>query len=397
MRKRALLLLTTMALTLVVASGTAMAEPQLDQQQASSDWAIHVSSRGAYQAFTAAKTGKLDKVSLYIGCCGTAGVPTSPLRVAVGNAEVMLPASSFTNDGSLEWVDIPFGSAAPTVEAGQQYSIWLQTWGEAPNYLWGYNSAGGYSGGELNICVRVDFGDGTGFTQCQVFKSPLGTGNSADAAFKTYVTDAIPPQTIIHPDFGPSGTVNYTDALFYFYTTDSGSKFECRLDSSSEDDWSECSSPQPYSSLPEGPHTFEVRATDSSGNTDPTPASRTWTVDLPDPPPPPPVIPHVTDTNPDNGVSGVVTSITPTVTFDTDLDQAMVNSQNVKLQVYKVKKKKWVTVSSTPAYEDKVITVTPSNVLGSLKRYRVVLSTNIESSTDTNLEHPFSFRFTTRR
>src|SRR5207342_2826175 len=29
-----------------------------------------------------------------------------------------------------------------------------------------------------------------------------------------------------------------------------------------------------------GSHSFDVRATDSAGNTDPTPASYTWTVDL---------------------------------------------------------------------------------------------------------------------
>jgi hypothetical protein len=40
-----------------------------------------------------------------------------------------------------------------------------------------------------------------------------------------------------------------------------------------------CAPPKSYSNLPDGYHAFKVRATDTAGNTDPTPASRTWTVD----------------------------------------------------------------------------------------------------------------------
>jgi hypothetical protein len=68
--------------------------------------------------------------------------------------------------------------------------------------------------------------------------------------------------------------------------------FECRLD---DGDWAPCQSPKDYVSLADGDHTFAVRARDAVGNTDPTPASRAWTVVVPSPPPvdppdpPPPV------------------------------------------------------------------------------------------------------------
>src|SRR5262249_50668989 len=68
-------------------------------------------------------------------------------------------------------------------------------------------------------------------------------------------------------------------ALFSFVGSEPVSliaRFECSLDSAP---FSVCSSPVTYSALADGSHTFRVRAVDNSGNTDPTPASFTWTVD----------------------------------------------------------------------------------------------------------------------
>jgi hypothetical protein len=57
-----------------------------------------------------------------------------------------------------------------------------------------------------------------------------------------------------------------------------GVSFQCRLDSSQEADFQPCASPHTTDPIPDGPHTFEVRAIDKN-NPDPTPASRTFTVD----------------------------------------------------------------------------------------------------------------------
>ena len=86
--------------------------------------------------------------------------------------------------------------------------------------------------------------------------------------------DTTPPETTITS--GPSGTTNNASPSFGFTSSESGSTFECELDGGG---FSPCSSPKSYSSLPDGAHNFKVRATDPAGNTDPTPASRDFTVD----------------------------------------------------------------------------------------------------------------------
>src|SRR5215208_211287 len=85
--------------------------------------------------------------------------------------------------------------------------------------------------------------------------------------------DTTPPDTVINS--GPSGTIKTTDTRFTFSSTEANSKFECSLDGA---DFSACSSPKQYTGLANGSHTFKVRATDAAGNTDQSPASRTWKV-----------------------------------------------------------------------------------------------------------------------
>ena len=74
---------------------------------------------------------------------------------------------------------------------------------------------------------------------------------------------------------GPSAATNDPTPTFSFSSSEAGSSFRCRLDSGA---YSACSSPKTTAHLTDGSHTFYVRARDSAGNVDPTPAVRTFTL-----------------------------------------------------------------------------------------------------------------------
>lgn len=84
--------------------------------------------------------------------------------------------------------------------------------------------------------------------------------------------DTTPPETTI--DSGPSGTTTSTSAQLAFSANEPAT-FACRLDGAA---FAACTSPKSYTGLAIGSHTFDVRATDTAGNVDATPASRTWTI-----------------------------------------------------------------------------------------------------------------------
>jgi PKD repeat protein len=162
------------------------------------------------------------------------------------------------------------------------------------------------------------FGDGAtstaqnpshAYTQANTYTVSLTVTNAGGSHTLTrtgYVVvtpaDSTAPDTTI--DTGPSGTTSGTSATFTF-SANEASTFECRLDAAA---FAPCTSPATYSALAPTQHTFEVRAIDTAGNTDPTPAARTWTVtDVPDTIPP--------DTSIDSGPSGTTGATTATFSF----------------------------------------------------------------------------------
>jgi hypothetical protein len=105
----------------------------------------------------------------------------------------------------------------------------------------------------------------------------LSTMATSAASF-TVISDTTPPDTTITS--GPPATTTSSSATFQFAASEP-STFECSLDGAA---FAACSSPATYTGLAPGSHTFGVRATDTAGNTDPTPAQQNWTVHTNTPP-----------------------------------------------------------------------------------------------------------------
>ncbi len=142
---------------------------------------------------------------------------------------------------------------------------------------------------------RADL-DGTGADQNFI----TGASSPAGVAVDTLLN--VPPNTTIGA--GPSGPTNDPTPSFEFSSNETGAQFECRLDSSEEVDFQPCSSPNTVGHLSDGPHTFEVRAVDAGNVSDPTPASRTFTVDTQPP-----------ETQIDSGPDSLTADDSPTFDF----------------------------------------------------------------------------------
>ena len=101
------------------------------------------------------------------------------------------------------------------------------------------------------------------------------SGGTATQSVTSKLDKTTPDTTITAQPANPSTVAT---AAFQFSGSDALSgpaSFECSLDSSA---FAACTSPQNYSNLAEGSHTFQVRTVDGAGNRDATPASYTWTV-----------------------------------------------------------------------------------------------------------------------
>jgi len=107
-------------------------------------------------------------------------------------------------------------------------------------------------------------------------------GNTSEPSntVRIIVDTAVPDTTIVS---GPTGNTESTSATFTFSSSEAGVTYECNLDGAG---FQPCTNSVTFANLAEGEHTLQVRARDSAGNVDPTPAATSWTV-VPGVPPTP--------------------------------------------------------------------------------------------------------------
>lgn len=99
-------------------------------------------------------------------------------------------------------------------------------------------------------------------------------GLRSGATSRTFTVDTIAPETELLT--APDPIIYVSTASFTFSSSEADSTFECSLNGAP---FTACTPPQDFHVLPDGRHTFQVRAIDRAGNVDPTPASWEWTVD----------------------------------------------------------------------------------------------------------------------
>ena len=141
-----------------------------------------------------------------------------------------------------------------------------------------------------------------------------GSGNADPSPDCRHFTVSAPvPETHFDPHtpepINPAGYTNDNTPTLYFSSTPAGATLQClpvdeNPATAPEGDWTACSSPHTISpALPDGPHTFSVRAKNAAGP-DPSPATRSFTVDV-----------HAPNTQITAGPTGTIHDPTPAFSF----------------------------------------------------------------------------------
>lgn len=194
------------------------------------------------------------------GVSGSTTITGGTLQTDNGDSD---PSNSIPDHAPVT-VSLPANPAPNTTYSGH-----LHIGNATDSFRWVFNEQTANADGSATVNAAHEYLIG-----------PLATGNlivGQSVCGVPGVADTTPPETTIHS--GPSGTVTTGSVSFSFSSSEVGSRFACRLDGPGTTTGSEgaCTSPKSYD-LANGSYTFSVRATDARGNTDPSPATRSFTV-----------------------------------------------------------------------------------------------------------------------
>ena len=217
------------------------------------------------------------------------------------DGDVSVAAVATNNDGSVasSTATITIDNTAPTLNNFSGPNG--QTFGAGTTQTWNFTPTDANGVADLK-CSVVASGASPSFEQCTsptshtVSGKPDGSytflvhatdvaGNEFTAAARTFSIDATPPETTIGSGPADGSSSTDTTAVFGFSAGQAGSTFQCRVYPAAftPPAFGECSAAAGHTAtgFAPGTYSFEVRATDPYGNTDASPAKRTFTVTAP--------------------------------------------------------------------------------------------------------------------
>lgn len=245
--------------------------------------------------FNNAVRGTLSGAQATIQASGTATATFTANAAGAGSADATVDDGTATAS-----ITIPTGVSSinrVNIPTNNFSSVqWLVTFTNAISSISAANFAlvnGGLGGSPLitsvvpagpatntNWTVTANTGSGFGTLGLNMTNSAGASAIVTNVPFtgQVYTIDLVPPNTSITAQ--PASVTNSTSASFSFTGSDTGvgvASFQSQLDGGA---YLNSTSPVVFLGLSETAHTFNVRAVDGVGNTDATPATVTWTVDI---------------------------------------------------------------------------------------------------------------------
>jgi hypothetical protein len=233
---------------------------------------------------------RADRPTTNFGTSGTLQLDGSPVLNGYLRFNLTLPPGETLTRATLRLFTNQSSSAGLTVH-GVASSSWGETtitYRTAPAMGPSVATIGGYAASTwiaADVTALVGSGGSRtiGLRRASVTLNTYHPREAASATRPQLVVetaDAAPPDTTITA--GPAGATTDATPTFEFTATETPATFACRVDDAP---FAPCTSPHTTAELADGAHAFEVAGRDAAGNLDPTPASRSFTVDTTTPQP----------------------------------------------------------------------------------------------------------------